>query len=80
MSRAAYVLIFRQSGLMVCRHTQHDWKVLQQQYADYTTSLGVWTWREVTEFLAEEYPSLWPAWQLQLQPLIAKSVDVVLLG
>lgn len=79
MNTNGYVLIFRQSGLMVCVQQQHDWAALQQQYADYITSLGVWTWQEVTEFLADEYPTQWMDWHRQLQPLIANSCEMVLL-
>lgn len=80
MSNAdAYVLIVRQSGLMLCRQTTHDEHALHTQYPDYMTSLGVWDGAEMMTFLAEEYPERWHAWQIAIQPLIAQTVDVVIL-
>ncbi len=72
-----YIVVICQSGLLISQQTHHDWQILQTQYPDYITSLGMWSWQAVIEFLAEEYPEYWQHWQSQLQPLILQTCQIV---
>lgn len=79
MKSQRYLLIFLQSGMIVWRHHLHDEQALQIQYPDYLTALGPWTWTELLEFLAAEYPAQWTDWQAALTQLITSDAELVVL-
>lgn len=55
-------IVYRRNGptLLTKKHYA-DWREIQDEFADYTTSLGPWTVEEVIDFWQTEYPGACPA-------------------
>ncbi|WP_236438920.1 hypothetical protein [Pseudomonas syringae] len=57
--------------MLISKHPFQSWREIQNQYPDYMTSLGPWEEGTVIEYLAGEYPELFPHPQDQIAALIA---------
>ena len=50
-------IIYLTTQMLLSKKRYSDWRQIQDEFADYTTSLGPCTATEVLEYLHAEYPS-----------------------
>ncbi len=63
-------IIYTEDNIRLSKKRYGSWREIQDEYADYKTSLGPWEDEEVIEFLVDEYPSLEPSAQKQVSALV----------
>lgn len=59
----AHLVFLRSGGLLIVKRPAVEWQQLQDEYADYMTSLGPWTAEEIAEHFTADYgedASRWP--------------------
>ena len=69
-------IIYTRTAMLLSKHPYQSWREIQNQYSDYTTSLGPWEEDTVIEYLADEYPELSPHSQEQVNAFIADTQEV----
>lgn len=70
------VIIHTASGMYLSRRAELSWREFQQLWPDFQTSLGPWNAEAVIDYLAQEYPELWPSATLQVEAFICANEDV----
>lgn len=50
-------IVYLKDRMLITKQASRDWRELQDEYRDFTTSLGPWDEAEVIAFLAAEYPA-----------------------
>ncbi len=65
-----FQIIYTQTDMLLSKHPYPSWREIQNQYSDYLTSLGPWDQGTVIEYLADEYPDLFPPPKQQVVALI----------
>lgn len=50
-------IIYLESRMLLSKKRYSDWREIQDEFADFKTSLGPWTVAEVLDFLCTEYPT-----------------------
>lgn len=68
-------IIYTRTGMLLSKHPYQSWIEIQDQYPDYMTSLGPWEEETVIEYLADEYPELFPHPQEQVIAFIADTPE-----
>jgi RNA 2',3'-cyclic 3'-phosphodiesterase len=58
--RPLHLVYLRDGRMLLTKKVYRDWRVIQDEYEDYMTSLGPWSEAEVIDFLESEYPDLVP--------------------
>lgn len=65
----AYVLFLRSGRLLLVKHSEGDWRALQEAYSDHMTSLGPWTDDEIASYFADGYTDDDSRWQFSRQAI-----------
>jgi hypothetical protein len=74
-------LIYLRSGpLVVTRKAYPDWRQIQDEYADYMTSLGPMSLEEAIEYLRDEHPDTLAGDLERLEALANGEAETVSLG
>lgn len=63
IANMAHLLFLRSGRLLLVKRPDADWRQLQDEYADYMTSLGPWTDEEIATYFTDDYTeddSRWP--------------------
>ncbi|KAB0570148.1 hypothetical protein C9383_24705 [Pseudomonas palleroniana] len=68
-------IIYIRTVMLLSKHPYQSWIEIQNQYPDYMTSLGPWEEDAVIEYLADEYPELFPHPQEQVNAFIADTQE-----
>lgn len=58
---SAFHIVVLEGGLLLVRDRGQDWRALQEQFADFKTSLGPADLEDTLDVLLEEWPDL--AWR-----------------
>lgn len=74
-----HVIYTRSDLVLLSRREYESWQRIQDEVADYMTSLGPWPAEEVIEFLREEYPDLWPDAAEQVNSFLSSDDQMVAL-
>lgn len=61
MPRAELHIVILRSGIVLLKRADDDWRALQDQFADYVTSVGAYTLAEALEWIELEWPDLYAA-------------------
>jgi len=64
-------IIYTDTDLLLSKVRFGSWREIQDQYADYKTSLGPWEADAVIDYLAFDYPDLMPPAAAQVAALLA---------
>jgi hypothetical protein len=52
---SVHVIYLRPDGMLLSKKPYSDWREIQDEYADYMTSLGPFSEEELLDFFSEEY-------------------------
>ncbi|WP_183031986.1 hypothetical protein [Cupriavidus sp. UME77] len=63
-------IIYAGTRILLSRKPYLSWREIQEEFCDYTASLGPWSEVEVTEFLSDEYRMLMPSAATQVSAFI----------
>lgn len=72
-------IVYLRDRMLLTKRASGDWRELQDEYRDFTTSLGPWDEAEVIAFLAAEYPADPVFTAARIRAFLA-SPDLVLAG
>lgn len=75
-----YLIYLRgKPGLVLSKGPPRDWREVQDEYADYMTSLGPWSADDVVDFFAADLggPSGWPFSARQVREFVASDETVL---
>lgn len=64
-------IIYTDTDMLLSKARFGSWREIQDQYADYKTSLGPWESDTVIEYLTFDYPDLVPSAATQVAALLA---------
>lgn len=64
-------IIYTDTDMLLSKAHFGSWREIQNQYADYKTSLGPWESDAVIDYLAFDYPDLVPSAATQVAALLA---------
>lgn len=64
-------IIYTEGEMLLSRKPYSCWREIQEEYADYQTSLGPWGEVEVIGYLREQYPDLEPPAAQQVRSFAA---------
>jgi hypothetical protein len=51
-------IIYTDTDIIISKKFYNSWREIQDEYANYKTSLGAWTSDRAIDFLQSEYPDL----------------------
>lgn len=57
--------------MLLSKERFSSWREIQEQYADFKTSLGPWEHDDVIEYLTADYSRLYPSALVQVNALLA---------
>ncbi|MHA7683092.1 hypothetical protein [Cupriavidus sp. PET2-C1] len=63
-------IIYAGARVLLSRKPYSSWRDIQEDFCDYSASLGPWSEAEVTEFLSDEYRRLMPSASTQVSAFI----------
>lgn len=63
-------IIYAGTRILLSRKPYLSWREIQEEFCDYSASLGPWSEVEVTEFLSDEYQMLMPSAATQVSAFI----------
>jgi hypothetical protein len=63
-------IIYTEKEMVLSKERFDSWREVQDQYADYKTSLGPWDHEAVVEYLEDEYSKLSPSAAIQVAALL----------
>jgi hypothetical protein len=79
MSHNTLHIIYTERDMLVSKECYGSWHEIQDQYADFKTSLGPWEPDDVIDYLACDYAGLSPSAATQVEALLAsESLSCVL--
>lgn len=70
-------IIYLESQVLLSKKRFQGWREIQDQYADYKTSLGPWTIEETLDFLRTEYPTGSPFTKEQIERFLNSNDDTI---
>jgi len=68
-------IIYTENAMLISRKKYSSWQEIQNEFVDYKASLGPWSEDEVTEYLLDDYPELFPSVHTQISKLINEDCD-----
>jgi len=72
-------IIYTETEMLLSKERFDSWREIQNQYADFKTSLGPWDHEAVVEYLASEYSGLAPSAASQVEALLGTKVPALVL-
>lgn len=66
-------IIYTETEVLLSKERFASWQEIQDQYADYKSSLGPWEHEAVIEYLADEYSCLAPSAAIQVTALVGSA-------
>ncbi len=66
-----HIIFTRKEGVLISRKPYASWREIQDEYDDYMASLGPWDVTTVVSWLDEEYSTLLPPAQEQVDTLLS---------
>jgi hypothetical protein len=69
-------IIFTEAEVLISKRLYSSWREIQDEYADYKTSLGPWDATTASSWLDEEYKDLVPSAQAQVEALLSSEDSV----
>ena len=69
-------IIYTENDMLLSKKSYTSWREIQDEFADYKTSLGPWSDKEVVEFLSDEYSDLQPTAQEQVTALLSENEEI----
>ena len=72
-----HVIYTRSNVILLSRREYASWQQIQEDIADYMTSLGPWSAEQTVEYLREEHPDLSPDAAEQMRSFLSKGESTV---
>ncbi|EPX95434.1 hypothetical protein [Ralstonia insidiosa] len=76
MSVNLYVIYSRGDRVLLSRQNYESWQQIQEEVADYMTSLGPWSVEETVDYLNTEHPGLEPSAAEQVRALMVSTESI----
>jgi len=70
-------IVIRDAGIVLVRHTGTDWRVMQDRYPDYVTSVGPYTPVAALEWIEFERPGIHAVQAAAIAAFAAGTEDVL---
>lgn len=68
-------IIYTQNSMLISKKQYQSWREVQDEFNDYTSSLGPWGIQETVDYLNEEYPDLTPSASKQVDSLLSEAPE-----
>ncbi len=59
--------------MLISKKEYQSWREIQDEFPDYTASLGPWAAQETVDYLNKEYPDLTPSASQQVDSLLTEA-------
>jgi hypothetical protein len=70
-------IVYLESRMLISKKPYAGWRQIQDDFADYKTSLGPWTVTAVLDFLRTEYPSHCPFSREQIETFLLSKDETI---
>jgi hypothetical protein len=70
-------IIYLESRMLLSKKRYSGWREIQDEFADYKTSLGPWPVAEVFNFLRTEYPESCPFSEQQVRTFLDSDDETI---
>ena len=68
-------IVYTETGMFLTKQAAVSWRCFQDAHPDFKASLGPWGSGEVTEFLADHHPDVYPIAEEQVAALLSSTTD-----
>ncbi|KTF17026.1 hypothetical protein [Pseudoalteromonas sp. H105] len=63
-------IVITEKEVILTKHDYQSFREIQNDFFDYVTSLGPWSFEEIVDYLEIEYPNIAPSAKEQVEGLI----------